>query len=200
MRYYTFALTKAGVTKDVYAKFSYVFRMTHDGVKIVTHNSGITPKGAVERVPAPKAEHKLVLAVADIRSAVATWVRCASSRDIEAMLQLYHPQSGRLLGTVDNAADPRRTSIELIREYFEHFLGGHTAVVPTFPAFDERDICFLSGDQASYSGYYTFALTKDGITKDVHAKFTYIYRMTTDGVQILTHNSGITPKGAIPRA
>ena len=34
-----------------------------------------------------------------------------------------------------------------------------------------------------YSGYYTFAMTKDGQTKDVHAKFTYIYRMTAQGVK-----------------
>ena len=48
-----------------------------------------------------------------------------------------------------------------------------------------------------YSGYYTFAMTKDGQTKDVHAKFTYIYRMTAQGVKIVTHNSGITPTGAV---
>ena len=67
MRYYTFALTKAGVTKDVYAKFSYVFRMTHDGVKIIAHNSGITPEGVVDRVMGPRAEQARMLTIADIR-------------------------------------------------------------------------------------------------------------------------------------
>jgi hypothetical protein len=38
------------VTKEVYAKFSYIVRKTPEhGVKIVTHNSGITPTGAVEK-------------------------------------------------------------------------------------------------------------------------------------------------------
>ena len=35
-----------------------------------------------------------------------------------------------------------------------------------------------------YSGYYVFTLTsKDGVTKDATAKFTYILRKTPNGVR-----------------
>ena len=111
---------------------------------------------------------------------------------------MYDPEMGRLLGTVDEAESPRRDSIEKIREYFNGFLGGNQAVKPSFPKFDKNDVFFLSDDTAVYSGYYKFALTKEDKTKEVYAKFSYIVRKTPEyGVKIVTHNSGITPTGAV---
>ena len=111
---------------------------------------------------------------------------------------MYDPEMGRLLGTVDEAGSPRRDTIHKIREYFEGFLGGHQAVKPMFPEFDESDVFMLSENTAVYSGYYKFALTKNGATKEVYAKFSYIVRKTNEyGVKIVTHNSGITPTGAV---
>ena len=111
---------------------------------------------------------------------------------------MYDPEMGRLLGTVDEAGSPRRDTIPKIREYFEGFLGGHQAVKPMFPKFDKEDVFFLGEDTAVYSGYYKFALTKEDKTKEVYAKFSYIVRKTPEyGVKIVTHNSGITPTGAV---
>ena len=110
---------------------------------------------------------------------------------------MYDPEMGRLLGTVDEAESPRRDSIEKIREYFNGFLGGNQAVKPSFPKFDKNDVFFLADNTAVYSGYYKFELTgQDDVTKEVYAKFSYIVRKTPEyGVKIVTHNSGITPKG-----
>merc|ERR1719181_2692530 len=105
------------------------------------------------------------LSLADIQSAVETWIRTASKRDVNAMVQLYDPELGRLLGTVDNAEDVHRSTPSAIREYFVHFLGGHEAVVPSFPTFNAKDVIFLSKDTAIYNGYYTFALTKNDAAK-----------------------------------
>ena len=111
---------------------------------------------------------------------------------------MYDPEMGRLLGTVDEAGSPRRDTIPKIREYFEGFLGGHQAVQPMFPKFDKEDVFMLSDTTAVYSGYYTFALTKNDVVKEVYAKFSYIVRKTPEyGVKIVTHNSGITPTGAV---
>ena len=128
----------------------------------------------------------------------ARWAKNAEARDIDATVGMYDPEMGRLLGTVDEAESPRRDSIEKIREYFNGFLGGNQAVKPSFPKFDKNDVFFLSDNTAVYSGYYKFALTKEGVTKDVYAKFSYIVRKTPEyGVKIVTHNSGITPTGAV---
>ena len=69
---------------------------------------------------------------------------------------------------------------------------------PSFPKFDKNDVFMLSDNTAVYSGYYKFALTKNDATKEVYAKFSYIVRKTPEyGVKIVTHNSGITPTGAV---
>jgi len=175
----------------VYAKFSYIVRKTPEyGMKIVTHNSGITPTGAVIE------DAKITMS--DVKTCIETWAKNAAARDIEATVGMYDPEMGRLLGTVDEAESPRRTTIPMIREYFNGFLGGHQAVKPMFPKFDKDDVFFLSDNTAVYSGYYKFALTKEDVTKEVYAKFSYIVRKTPEhGVKIVTHNSGITPTGAV---
>merc|ERR1719258_612713 len=134
----------------------------------------------------------------EVQTCMETWAKNAEARDIEATVGMYDPEMGRLLGTVDEAESPRRDSIEKIREYFNGFLGGNQAVKPSFPKFDKDDVFFLSDNTAVYSGYYKFALTKNDVTKDVYAKFSYIVRKTPEyGVKIVTHNSGITPSGAV---
>jgi len=138
------------------------------------------------------------LSLKEVETTIQEWVKNAKALDIDATVAMYDPEIGRLLGTVDNADAPRRTSLKLIRDYFNHFLGDNEKVLPFFPKFDRKDVIFLAEDVASYSGYYKFTLTpKGGQTKDVYAKFTYIMRKTPDGVKIVTHNSGITPAGVV---
>jgi hypothetical protein len=90
----------------------------------------------------------------------------------------------------------------LIKEYFNHFLGGNEKVVPLFPRFDAKDVQFIDETSAVYSGYYTFELTPiGGETKIVNAKFTYIIHRTPQGsVQFVLHNSGITPEGVVMKS
>ena len=115
---------------------------------------------------------------------------------------LHPDQFGRLLGTVDDSSSPRRSSRSLIREYFNHFLGDNERVEPIFPRFTERDVQFIDDKTVVYSGYYTFELTpKGGNTKIANAKFTYIvHRTLHDGVQLVLHNSGITPAGVVMKS
>jgi len=132
----------------------------------------------------------------EVQTCMESWAKAAEARDIDATVGMYDPEMGRLLGTVDEAESPRRDSIPVIREYFNGFLGGNSGVKPMFPTFDKEDVFFLADDTAVYSGYYKFELTKDDVTKEVYAKFSYIVRKTKEyGVKIVTHNSGITPKG-----
>jgi hypothetical protein len=139
------------------------------------------------------------LTLKEVETTMGEWIKNAQNLDIDATVAMYDPEIGRLLGTVDLANAPRRTSLKLIRDYFNHFLGDNEVVTPHFPKFDKKDVIFLADDVVSYSGYYTFTLTPKGgqQTKEVHAKFTYILRKTPNGVKIVTHNSGITPAGVV---
>jgi len=221
--YYNFELTKTGVTKEVFAKFTYILKKTPNGVKIVTHNSLITPKGAVPRKlqanglalsraldgksPVTEAARHLEstkgieyhITYDDVRDSMRIWKAAVSARNIDATVSLYHPEMGRLLGTVDEATSPRRNTPQLIREYYEGFLGGNGTVKLNFPKFDASDVIFLADDTAAYSGYYSLTLAKDGVTKDVYAKFTYVLRKAGNGLKIVLHNTGLTPTGAVLR-
>jgi hypothetical protein len=134
----------------------------------------------------------------DVQNIIQDWIAAAKNRDVDAIVSLYDAKFGRLLGTVDDSSSPRRSSRSLIREYFNHFLGDNERVVPIFPRFNERDVQFIDDKTAVYSGYYTFELTpKGGNTKIANAKFTYIVHRTQEGVQLVLHNSGLTPAGVV---
>merc|ERR1719313_360424 len=135
----------------------------------------------------------------DVRGIIEDWVAAAKSRDVEKIVSLYDQKVGRLLGTVDDSSSPRRTSRAMIKEYFNHFLGDNEKVEPIFPRFTERDVQFIDDKTAVYSGYYTCELTpKGGNTKIANAKFTYIVHRTKEaGVQLVLHNSGLTPAGVV---
>jgi hypothetical protein len=196
--YYTFELTpKGGNTKIANAKFTYIIHRTmEDGVQLVLHNSGLTPAGVVME---DGAQDPAILSLNDVRDIIQNWVAAAQNRDVDTIVSLYDAKIGRLLGTVDETSSPRRTNRDLIREYFNHFLGDNEKVVPIFPRFTERDVQFIDDKTAVYSGYYTFELTpKGGNTKIANAKFTYIiHRTMEDGVQLVLHNSGLTPAGVV---
>jgi hypothetical protein len=133
----------------------------------------------------------------EIKSAAEEWARAARDRDVDRIVALYDEKAGRLLGTLDEATTKRRADSESIRAYFNHFLGGNDEVVPLFPKFDPNDVTFIDDKSAAYSGYYTFLLTKSGVTRTATAKFTFVYHKTHAGVRIMVHNSGLTPTGIL---
>jgi len=71
------------------------------------------------------------ITLAEVESTIKAWAQAANERDIEKTVAMYDPEIGRLLGTVDEAASPRRTSLALIKDYFSHFLGDNSAVSRT---------------------------------------------------------------------
>jgi hypothetical protein len=157
---------------------------------------------AVKNLWNPQADDKDSLSLDDVRDIIQKWIAAAQARDVDAIVALYDEHVGRLLGTVDDASSPRRNSRELIRDYFNHFLGNHEKLLAIFPRFDAKDVQFIDDKTAVYSGYYSFELTPfGGETKIANAKFTYIvHRTLHDGVQLVLHNSGITPAGVVMKS
>ena len=95
-----------------------------------------------------------------------------------------------------------RSGKDKIREYFVGFLEtNYDTVLPNFPpTIEEADLQQLGPGVVSYSGYYTFDLSKGTTNKVANAKFTYIYKRGRDGkLKILLHNSGFTPAGAVAK-
>eukprot|EP00277_Geminigera_cryophila_P032898 CAMPEP_0173122580 /NCGR_PEP_ID=MMETSP1102-20130122/54273_1 /TAXON_ID=49646 /ORGANISM="Geminigera sp., Strain Caron Lab Isolate" /LENGTH=399 /DNA_ID=CAMNT_0014030019 /DNA_START=30 /DNA_END=1229 /DNA_ORIENTATION=+ len=200
--YYTFELTKDGVTKAAKAKFSYLYvrKNGHNNLLITTHNSGITPQGVT--VVAKKrfggAPPPPPISVEEVAAARDAWINSVQQLDVDATTLLYDTENVRLLGTVDTEDNKLRNNHALIHEYFTHFLS-NDKIVAKFPEVTEDNIIQLGPNHVIFSDYYTFELTKHGKTRMAKAKFSYVYRRKTghQGLLIATHNSGITPEGII---
>jgi hypothetical protein len=200
--YYTFELTKDGVTKAAKAKFSYLYvrKPNSPYLLITTHNSGITPQGVtvIKKAPINGAAAPPPVSVAEVTAARDAWIAAVQALDVEATTKLYDTDNVRLLGTVDTEDNKLRNNHGLIHEYFEHFLS-NDRIVAKFPDVTDDNIIQLGPNHVIYSDYYTFELTKDGKTRVAKAKFSYVYRRKTGhpGLLIATHNSGITPEGIV---
>jgi len=200
--YYTFELTKDGVTKAAKAKFSYVYtrKPGKNHLLITTHNSGITPQGVtvIAKKKYQGAPPPPPISVDEVSAARDAWIQAVEARDVHAVVALYDTENVRLLGTVDTEDNKLRNNHHLIEEYFHHFLS-NDRLVAKFPEVTEDNIIQLGPNHVIFSDYYTFELTKDGKTRMAKAKFSYVYRRKAgvQGLLIATHNSGITPEGII---
>jgi len=124
------------------------------------------------------------------------WVSAVDTLDVDWVVSLYHPEWGRLLGTVDDDQIGIRSTPDAMRAYFKDFLN-RKAVRPNFHTNPtEVSVVTLSNTACAYSGYYDIELTdQDDSVTIAHAKFTFVYELTDQGLLIVLHNSGLTPAG-----
>jgi uncharacterized protein (TIGR02246 family) len=112
------------------------------------------------------------------------WNNALQTGDPDQVVACY-AKDAILLPTVSNQV--RHNHAE-IRDYFVHFL----AKKPN-GRIDEGNIRIF-GNLAINSGLYTFALTRDGQTSDVGARFTYVYQKQGEDWLIIEHHSSVLPE------
>jgi len=121
------------------------------------------------------------------------WQSAVEARDVEAVASLYDPEYGQLLGTMDTAETARRQTPQRIRDYFENFLSADALRVEFHRPVTLEDVIPAGPGFATHSGYYDFAITKDGMERVLKGTFTFVYRRDEAGrLWIVTHNSGLT--------
>ena len=109
------------------------------------------------------------------------------------MATLYDPECGQLLGTMDTAGTARRQTPQRIRDYFENFLAADAVRVEFHRPVTGEDVIPAGSGHVTYSGYYDFTITRDGVERVLKGTFTFVYRRDADGrLWIVTHNSGFT--------
>ena len=115
------------------------------------------------------------------------WNLSLASLNADSVAQRYW-QDAVLLPTLSNTP---RTTTEMVREYFEHFLAKHPR-----GRIDTRTIrlgCNLAIDM----GTYTFALMDDqGHASDVAGRYTFVYQHRGGAWKILHHHSSAMPEPA----
>lgn len=114
------------------------------------------------------------------------WNAALASGDPHKVADLYAPD-GVLLPTVSNQVRANRADIE---NYFEHFLASKPRGVINY-----RTVRLLDEDSAVDAGVYTFTLTdKNGSTRDVQARYTFVYEKRDGQWLIINHHSSAMPE------
>jgi uncharacterized protein (TIGR02246 family) len=121
----------------------------------------------------------------DVAAAGAKWAEVFVNDDPAPILSLYDNKAA-LWGTLSPTL---RNTPEAIREYF----------VKAFAALPGHKVVF--GDQyirvydntAINTGYYTFSFMKDGESKSLPARYSFVYVKGSDGWKIVDHHSSKVP-------
>lgn len=112
-----------------------------------------------------------------------TWNAALLTGDPDQVTRLYAPDAV-LLPTLSNQV---RHNHDEIRDYFVGFLAKKPSGV-----IDESNTRSLAHDLAGNSGVYTFSF-EDG--SKAQARFSYLYRKSDEGWQIIEHHSSAMPEG-----
>lgn len=124
---------------------------------------------------------------AQVEEADARWASAIDSNQVKQVVDLYAPDSV-LLGTVENKPI---TTKEGRVAYFTKFLNTYKDMRVTYTG--EKHIQ-VQGNSASSSGLYTFSGIKDGKATEVSARYTFIYRATANGCELIKHHSSQLPE------
>jgi uncharacterized protein (TIGR02246 family) len=104
---------------------------------------------------------------------------------VEDVLALYAPNAV-LLATV---SEQIRDEPQELRDYFNFF-----TKLSKLSASDYKPTIRVYDDMAINSGYYTFSFeTAPGVTKQVPARYTFVYQKVNDKWVIVEHHSSVIP-------
>ncbi|MCC4592426.1 SgcJ/EcaC family oxidoreductase [Xanthomonas campestris pv. cannae] len=114
------------------------------------------------------------------------WNAALATGNPQRVADLY-ARDGVLLPTVSNQVRASRAEIE---DYFSHFL----AAKPR-GAINYRQVRLLDDDSAVDAGVYTFTLNNpDGSTRQVQARYTFVYEKRDGRWLIINHHSSAMPE------
>lgn len=122
---------------------------------------------------------------AGVAAAVTKWTTVFVDDNPDAILALYD-EDGILWGTLSPTIAVGK---QAVRGYFERAykaLPGHRVT------FGEQQIRVF-GDTAVNSGYYTFSYVRDGETRTIPARYSFVYRKRGEQWMIVDHHSSAMP-------
>jgi uncharacterized protein (TIGR02246 family) len=121
----------------------------------------------------------------EVAAATAKWAALFVDDNPDSILALYAPDAV-LWGTLSPTL---RQGPAALREYF----------VAAFKALPGHKVSFgdqlirVYGDTAVNTGYYTFSYVKDGETKTLPARYSFVYAKGDKGWLIVDHHSSSVP-------
>lgn len=124
---------------------------------------------------------------AQVEAADLRWAQAIDSNQINTVVNLYAPQAV-LLATVKDA--PIVTRQERTH-YFKHFFKTYKKAKVAYVG--QKYIQVFNGGAVS-SGLYVFSGIKNGKMTEIPARYSFVYRATNRGCQLITHHSSQLPE------
>ncbi len=124
---------------------------------------------------------------AQVEAADLRWAKAIDSNRIDTVVNLYAPQAV-LLATVKDA--PIVSRQERIN-YFKHFFKAYKKAKVVY--LGKRYVQVFNGGAVS-SGLYIFSGVKNGKMTEVPARYSFVYRATDRGCELITHHSSQLPE------
>lgn len=121
----------------------------------------------------------------DVAAATAKWAEAFSEEKPDQILALYDKEAV-LWGTL---SPKRRDNPEAIRDY----MATAFAALPGHKVSFGDQLIRVYGNTAINTGYYTFTYTKDGETKTLPARYSFVYVKRNGQWMIVDHHSSAMP-------
>lgn len=124
--------------------------------------------------------------VQDVLQADKLWQTSMATQQANQVASLYATDAV-LIATFENK--PLTTSQERLA-YFQHLIQS----LPDIRVQYQQEIVQLLPGGAVSAGLYTFKGTKSGEQTEIPARFTFVYKTTPQGCQLIHHHSSQLPK------
>jgi uncharacterized protein (TIGR02246 family) len=121
----------------------------------------------------------------DVGAATAKWGTVFAENNPDAIMPLY-ADDAVLWGTLSPTL---RSDPAAVKAYF---VGAFKALPKATVSFGDQ-LIRVYGDTAINTGYYTFSYTKDGETKSIPARYSFVYVKNGNDWKIADHHSSAVP-------
>ncbi|MCD6046232.1 MAG: hypothetical protein K0R48_1395 [Gammaproteobacteria bacterium] len=122
-----------------------------------------------------------------VEKADTRWANAIDSNNVNKVVNLY-AKKAVLIATVQTTPIVTRLGLEA---YFEKFFRTYKNVRVSYKG--NKYIQIFNGGAAS-SGLYTFSGIQKGKATQVKARYTFVYRSTANGCELITHHSSPWPE------
>lgn len=124
---------------------------------------------------------------AQVEAADARWAKAIDSNEVKPVVDLYAPQAVLLTMGGNQPITTQQDRIRYFTQVFNAYQHAHITYT------GQKYIQVLA-DGAVSSGFYTFSWVKNDKPFEAQARYTFVYKATPNGCELITHHSSQLPE------
>ncbi len=123
----------------------------------------------------------------DVQKADLRWAQAIDSNNVNKVVDLYAPQAVLVATLANHPITTRVGRVDYFKKFFNTYKGARVSYTGA------KYIQIFKGGAVS-SGLYVFSGKKQGKKTNVPARYTFVYRDSTNGCQLITQHSSSLPE------